>query len=125
MVRLQFISSRVLDLENCEVTQQRGFSLGRQYIRSTCNLVVAYDGPEIVGCFRAWTCPNETLQAGGTWVARTHRSKGLALRMWRRMLKETQPVAVTVSTISRGGARLVAALKRKFPRIEWEHEVVK
>lgn len=84
--------------------------------------VFAFEGKQMVGAFRGWREGRGVFCAGGTWVSREHRGTGLATKMWARMLREVAPKRVDVATISRAGTGLVAALKRKFPRIEWEHD---
>lgn len=84
--------------------------------------VLAFSKGKLVGAFRAGQLEGGLLWAGGTWVAKEYRGAGLAMRMWQRMLRETKPTRVNVTTITRGGKRLVAALKRKYPRITWAHD---
>lgn len=117
MVRLAFLdeqTSGVVDSQS-EFHTRKGFGKG-MYLA-----VLAYEAGRLVGAVRAyWGSTPNHLEAGGTWVAPTYRRARLAQRLWARLLKETQPRSVFVKTISRNGARLVRALKERYPEIRWE-----
>lgn len=53
-----------------------------------------------------------SVRALGTWVAPKFRGKGIALALWREMLRVEQPRTARVVTISKGGHGLIEALKR-------------
>jgi len=99
-----------------EFNTRKGFSPDGAF-----HAVLAFDGCALVGAFRA-SLENGLLWAGGTWVDKAYRRAGVALCMWKLMLRELEPEAVQVVTITRGGKRLVAALKKKYPRLLWGHE---
>ncbi len=99
------------------------FSVRRGFAKGAYLAVLAYEAGKLVGAFRAyWQTTPSTLEAAGTWVAPSHRRAGLARKLWARMLRETRPRSVEVMTISRGGARLVRALKQRYPKIRWSHK---
>lgn len=78
--------------------------------------VVATERGKIVGFFRfeAEDRSHTTLYAYGTWVAKSHRGRKLALKMWEKVLHRTSPDIVVVTAVSRGGAGLVKSLKRRY-----------
>ena len=77
------------------------------------------EGWFIVGFFRYFLDKGNYLGASGTWVHPVFRRKGLALRLWDEALRKHLPYKVGVRTISKGGRRLVATLKKKYPAIKF------
>lgn len=119
MVRLTFLDERAAGVgdSQSEFHKRKGFESGAYFV------VLAREGQRMVGAFRAFTeVTPGTIHAGGTWVDPEHRGTGLALRLWARMIRELRPGTVVVTTISRGGARLVKALKKRHPKLKWEHK---
>lgn len=82
--------------------------------------LVAVEDGQVVGCLR-WdrlpTAKMRGMRAGGTWIAPTHRGGGLAKSLWRRALCGIRVVEVT--TVSRGGTRLVESLAKGHPKVSW------
>lgn len=56
-----------------------------------------------------------SVRALGTYVAKQHRGKGIALALWRAMLDAEQPRTVRVTTVSKGGHGTIQALQRSAP----------
>lgn len=67
----------------------------------------------VVGFFRWWQEFGWETIAAGTWVDYRFRRHGLARRLWDRALLEIRG-PVEVSTVSPGGAALVAQLVRDY-----------
>jgi len=56
----------------------------------------------------------------GTWVSRRYRRHGLALRMWRLVLRRLHAGAeVRVVVMSPGGSALVERLRALYPRLHF------
>jgi GNAT superfamily N-acetyltransferase len=121
LVRLTFLN----EADTGVINHEGEFSVRRGFDKGAYVAVLAHEtGGELMGAFRA--CRGVTphhLDAAGTWVHPHCRRAGLGLRLWARMLRETQPRSVFVKTISGNGARLVRALKRRYPKIKWEHRI--
>lgn len=79
--------------------------------------LVALEDGRVVGALRWDRMPGRGMRAGGTWVAPEKRGSGLARSLWQRALRGKRLVEVT--TISRGGRRLVESLKEHYPRTSW------
>lgn len=78
--------------------------------------VVAIDEKGLAGALR-WNEKSGSLHAGGTWVRRDLRRSGLGQMLWKRALRGMRQAEVT--TISRGGRRLVKRLRENFPKVSW------
>lgn len=94
------------------------------FLLNTCNAdcdgaLCVFDRGQLVAFARFWEY-QDTLQAAGTWVAPDYRRKGIAKRLWARILNRF-PVPMRVDTVSRAGARLGRSLQRKFSRKVVEH----
>lgn len=77
--------------------------------------ILAYDKKKLIGFFRFYKKRySKFLYAAGTYVLKPYRSDGVAKKMWIRALKKTKPESVDVIVASRGGAKLVASLQKKF-----------
>ena len=77
--------------------------------------VLAYHKKELIGFFRYYKKKKSTfLYAAGTHVLKKYRGDGVAKKLWIRALKKTKPESVDVIVASRGGAKLVASLQKKF-----------
>lgn len=50
------------------------------------------------------------------------RRQGIATRMWQLAIKKTKPTIIEVYTVSSAGNKLINSLKKKYPKIEWEHK---
>lgn len=74
-----------------------------------------------VGFFRYyWNPVTKVLSAAGTWVAKTHRGQGIARRCWDMVLDKKKPRIVEVYTATRGGKKLVDALRAtRRPGLRW------
>lgn len=102
---------------------------GRQFLFGTCpartGAVVATHKGQIIGfVLYDWCAGRKTLQTCGTWVHPDYRRHRVALRLWRRMIRATQPRALRCYTVTRKGhwfARHAAStLSRSNPRVRWE-----
>lgn len=82
--------------------------------------IIAIDSKGLAGGIR-WNSKRGVLQAGGTWVRPDLRGSGLGQTLWKKALRGVKQVEVT--TISRGGRRLVERLRKNFPKVSWIHEV--
>jgi hypothetical protein len=80
---------------------------------------VAYHKGKLVGFFRYNV---KAFWAAGTWVDKSFRNKGLALKLWKAALRKESPKTVHVCTTTRGGKALVSSVKKVFPKIRFVHD---
>jgi len=73
--------------------------------------VLAWDGKRMVGFFRYFRECEGTVNASGTWVDPAYRRRGIAKKMWNRLIAR-RPSRVEVSTYTRGGRALVESIRR-------------
>jgi predicted GNAT family acetyltransferase len=59
------------------------------------------------------------LRAVGTYILSDYRSEGVAQKLWAQAIKRMKAKQVEVVITSRGGARLVNALRKKYKKIDW------
>jgi len=81
--------------------------------------VLAKHNEKVVGvvCVRDCRKPGADeglLRSCGSWVAPEWRQKGLAVRMWRLMLRRTKAEEVSITVITDRGLTLADALRRKI-----------
>lgn len=90
----------------------------RRYDLTNCDgAVLAFHKKKLVGFFRYYHRKHgRWLYAGGTYVLSAYRGQGVAKKLWVRALKHAQPKSVDVGVVSRGGRKLVTALRKKFGR---------
>lgn len=89
--------------------------------------IVAHDNDGLVGFFRYnretyWDSKGKRgirLRAVGTYVLSTYRSRSVAKKLWARAIKQVKPKQIEVVITSRGGSKLVVALKKKYKKIDW------
>lgn len=80
---------------------------------------LVYHKKKIVGFFR-FDVRSESMYACGTYVLRPYRTKNVARKLWIRAIKRIKPKVVEVYVASKGGAKLVASIKKKFKKITWD-----
>lgn len=92
----------------------------------------ALDDPADVGCvathqrqlvgFVRILLGDSWLSAAGTWVDPDHRRSGLALKMWKKVLRRYtsfRMLDICVIPSTEEGHILVESLQRKFPQYSW------
>jgi GNAT superfamily N-acetyltransferase len=94
-----------------------------------------FDGDAFVGCAVAlvgeqggsvgeaarvqFVMLGRTLMDKGTYVAPAFRRRGLALQLWREAIAWKRPSGVTAACLTAAGMRLVLALQREHPQLDW------
>jgi GNAT superfamily N-acetyltransferase len=81
--------------------------------------VLAYDGEKLIGFFRYNNGPRKAMYAYGTYVLPKYRSRGVAIKLWKRALRKEKPKHIHVFTTSTGGRKLVEALGKKLTKYKW------
>jgi GNAT superfamily N-acetyltransferase len=75
--------------------------------------VIAMEGEQLVGFFRYWV-EKPMLQAAGTWVHPDYRGRGIAKKMWVKVLSQSWVKTVRFGTVSDGGRGMMKAVKTHF-----------
>lgn len=70
----------------------------------------AYQDGQLAGLLRYNEWNQDVLSASGTYVAESHRGRGIARRLWLAALRYKKWKAVEVDTISPGGNALVESV---------------
>jgi GNAT superfamily N-acetyltransferase len=88
-----------------------------------CNhAVLAFDkkkGKETLIGFLRFDKQNQHLYAGGTYILPAYRKRKIAKKLWQRAIKFAKPTYIEVTTASKGGAKLMASLVKKYIYIDW------
>jgi predicted acetyltransferase len=99
------------------------YSFWEKYLISPSDrgLLVTKDGA-IVGFIRYNFDKGDVkkLHAAGTWVRPSFRRKKLAMKMWLRIIQKHQATHLRVTTVTKGGTKLMFALVKKT-RIDMSH----
>jgi hypothetical protein len=84
---------------------------------SSTHVVLATSRRKIRGWFR-YSVSDTELFAQGTWVAPSHRLKGMGTILWNHVIRQSCPKLIHVTTISPGGRALMRAVSQEHPSIE-------
>ncbi len=80
---------------------------------------VATENGQLVGFFRyeLWSSllEGQYIIACGTWTHPKYRRTGLALSIWKKVLRKYDDCKISVTTVSTGGSALVTSASRQFP----------
>jgi len=80
--------------------------------------VVAVENGIEVGSVVGKRTPS-TFKSHGSYVLRSHRKRGLAMRMWVKLIRDLKPKAVEIVTVSDRGYTLAQSLMESFPGIRF------
>lgn len=81
-------------------------------------VIATLDG-HLVGWLRFTLRRKLILLAQGTWVAKPHRSNGIATSLWETALRETQVTEVAVSVTSERGLFLMKSLQARHKSVRF------
>jgi GNAT superfamily N-acetyltransferase len=59
------------------------------------------------------------LRARGTFVAPSHRNRGIAAQLWQYVLDSQRPTAVEVFPLNAFGEGLINSVQKNNPNLDW------
>lgn len=82
--------------------------------------VIALVNSKIIGAFGfSFYRRSAMLSAGGTWVSKKYRRKGIGSKLWTFAIKKMKPKKIDVMVASNQGMTLVNSMKEDFPKIKF------
>lgn len=90
---------------------------------STNYAILAFDGDTLIGFLRFVKRKHKKegrlLLADGTYVLAAYRNQKIAKKLWTKAIRFVKPDYIEVTTVSRGGARLIASMVQKYHKPSW------
>jgi GNAT superfamily N-acetyltransferase len=93
---------------------------GDPFVGCAVSLVGHQDGSVGEAARVQFVMNGRTLMDKGTYVAPAFRRSGLALQLWREAITWKRPTGVTAACLTAAGMRLVLALQREHPQLDWK-----
>lgn len=110
-----------------DVSKQKLHGAARRFFKDVLpkgtsdGAVIARANRQTVGWLRyTWDARHRTLSALGTWCEPEYRGGRVAEAVWKRAMRTFCPKRVEVTTVTRGGRRLMTSIARTFANVTFE-----
>lgn len=105
-------------IDGNKIDKRIEFWLNKWSLSNSEYVCLAFDKGKVIGFMRFdQSKTGKYLYACGTWVSNAFRGKGIAKKMWRKVIKFAGPKTIEVCVTTPGGLRLVKSIRDEFASI--------